>query len=426
MTNVIKDITFSGGGICGIAFGGATIALEEEGVLSQLEGVCGTSVGSIAAILVSVGYKGKEIRDILSSTSFGNFEDSPWGVLGATYRLFYYFGIYEGTTLEDWLGKLIKEKTGSSETSFLDIYKIFGIELVILSTSLTKGQEVHFNYINHPDLPIKKAARMSMSYPIFFKPVIFNGEVMVDGGCLNNYAINYFVDRNPNRPTYSSIGFNLINEYEKPTKQIFYGTNPTGTLTDYCNSLINVLLIQVQRGHVKDKYWKRTAAINTGDVDSMNFDITEEQKFFLIDSGYNTTKALLQKIKNESNFKINLETSINQSIHPLPSIYTEQFGDLTNINVPNSVYNLAEIIPSISDIKEELSEHFNNSNTESESSESSSEGSSESSSEGSSEGSSDDLVPSRPISAESLSHFGSIKDKISSHIRLPSPFRRRK
>ena len=60
-----------GGGIRGIAYGGALQELEARGVLARLERVGGTSAGAIQAVLLAVGYSAQEIIDVLNATPGG-------------------------------------------------------------------------------------------------------------------------------------------------------------------------------------------------------------------------------------------------------------------------------------------------------------------------------------------------------------------
>ena len=55
---------FQGGGIKGIAHIGAYMALEENGFLCKK--AAGTSVGAIIAGLVTAGYNGREMMDIIN------------------------------------------------------------------------------------------------------------------------------------------------------------------------------------------------------------------------------------------------------------------------------------------------------------------------------------------------------------------------
>jgi NTE family protein len=56
-----RNLVMEGGGIRGIAYGGALLVLEQRGVLAGLTRVGGTSAGAIQAALLAVGYSAQEI-----------------------------------------------------------------------------------------------------------------------------------------------------------------------------------------------------------------------------------------------------------------------------------------------------------------------------------------------------------------------------
>lgn len=85
------------------------------------------------------------------------------------------------------------------------------------------------NFGLDPDqFSIAKAVRMSMSIPLFFKPVKIednNGKehIIVDGGVLSNYPI-WILDDNTSDPPWPTFGFKLMEpnkrELEKVKKDI--------------------------------------------------------------------------------------------------------------------------------------------------------------------------------------------------------------
>ncbi len=54
----ITNIAFEGGGVLGIAYGGALEILEKEKVAQDIENIAGTSAGSIVALMVALKYNG--------------------------------------------------------------------------------------------------------------------------------------------------------------------------------------------------------------------------------------------------------------------------------------------------------------------------------------------------------------------------------
>jgi NTE family protein len=71
----IKNLVFEAAGIRGIAYCGAIQEMESRNLMSGIEKVAGTSSGSITALAISLGYKGKEIENIILKTNFKKFND---------------------------------------------------------------------------------------------------------------------------------------------------------------------------------------------------------------------------------------------------------------------------------------------------------------------------------------------------------------
>ncbi|MEJ2233886.1 MAG: patatin-like phospholipase family protein, partial [Syntrophobacterales bacterium] len=89
-----KNLVFEGGGVKGIAYVGAMQVFEEEGILSDIRRVGGTSAGAINATLFALGFSNIETRNVLKKLDFNNFMDDSWGAVRDTNRLVNRFGWY--------------------------------------------------------------------------------------------------------------------------------------------------------------------------------------------------------------------------------------------------------------------------------------------------------------------------------------------
>src|ERR1700754_1311633 len=119
--SLIKNLVFEGAGIRGIAYCGAIQELESNGMMQSVEKVGGTSAGAIVALMVSLGYSGKEIENIIASTNFKQFNDGKYLFAGGINRLNKYFGWYRGKSFENWLEKIITKKTQNADISFEEL-----------------------------------------------------------------------------------------------------------------------------------------------------------------------------------------------------------------------------------------------------------------------------------------------------------------
>ena len=214
----VKNLVFEGAGVRGIAYCGAVQEMESKKMMDSIERVGGTSSGAIVALMISLGYSGKEIENIISETNFKKFNDGKFFFIGGINRMKKYYGWYKGKKIEKWLEKIIKEKTGNENITFEELHQKGFKDLYITGTSLNKQKPVIFSHETYPKMKIKDAVRISISIPLYFEPVyidstgkIFNRpkqkqglDMMVDGGLLENFPIHIF-DKPTTRPKYDRL-----------------------------------------------------------------------------------------------------------------------------------------------------------------------------------------------------------------------------
>lgn len=334
MAYKFKNLVFEGGGVKGIAYVGALEVLEKEKILSKIKRVAGTSAGAMIAVLVGLGYTYEDLKKILWDLDFKNFMDGSWGVIRNTKRLLEDYGWYKGDFFRNLMGDYIKEKTGNSESTFADIAKLMDKDnnfkdIYLIGSNLSTGYSEVFSYEHTPRMCVADAARISMSIPLFFAAIRgMRSDIYVDGGLLDNYAVKVFdrtkyVKTNLVRTEYyeeinkalkektrkitdyvynqETLGFRLDNETEiamfrdnaepqiRDIKDVF----------DYTSALMNTLIDFQNNVHLHSDDWQRTIYIDTLGVSSINFNIDDETKQALVESGKKHTKKYLEWYNND-------------------------------------------------------------------------------------------------------------------------------
>ena len=186
----IKNIVFAGGGARIFSHFGFVKALEESNLLTSVENFVATSIGSLTALCIILGYTTEQLISIFSRIDLLKTVDIDAD------NIFNYFsnlGLDKGNRYIRIINILIKKKIGKTNISLKEIYNLTGKKLAICVTNLSKMKNEIFDLDNQPDMDVVLAIRMSCCYPYMFTPVTFNGDLYVDGGVLNNYPINYFV-----------------------------------------------------------------------------------------------------------------------------------------------------------------------------------------------------------------------------------------
>lgn len=320
MTYNFKNLVFEGGGVKGIAYLGALGVLEEKEIVPQIQRIGGTSAGAINAILLGLGFTQKETKEILWSLDFNNFKDDSWGFSKDASRLVEQYGWYKGDYFRNWISKLIKEKTGNSESTFADIEAMKDRKgfksLYFMGTNLSTCFSEVFSAEHTPRTCVADAVRISMSIPLFFAARrSARDDVYVDGGVLDNYPIKlfdrkkYLSTENFTEPDYYKRINDQFNDADRPISSYVYNKETLGfrldtkeeiavfrdhaeppqnkieNFFDYTWALIHTMMEAQQSSHLHNDDWARTVYINTLGVSTIDFDLSDAKKRELVKSG---------------------------------------------------------------------------------------------------------------------------------------------
>jgi len=313
MTNEFRNLVFEGGGVKGVAYGGALKQLQAMGVLQKVRRVAGTSAGAIIGTLIAVGHDADELTDILESTDYRQFQDPDWGDIREVWRFWREFGWSKGEAFLKWIGDLIKDKTGDREITFGRLKVLqeqLGHERIkelwTVGANLTERRSEHFSWETTPKMPVRDAARVSMSLPFLFRSVRsrFKHDVLVDGGMLENYPLNIFdrrkflfdkangdeVDYHPDLDyvfNHETLGFRLHTEKEYLFDTRGWGADPPKieNIVEFSRSILNIVTEEEARTHLHENDWNRTVYIDALGVRATDFHIDQAKVRALIHSG---------------------------------------------------------------------------------------------------------------------------------------------
>ena len=181
-----KNLVLCGGGIKGICHIGCLRALEELGVLKNIETIAGTSIGAFIGSLIILGWKSNEIYNFLLKFKFDKM--IKINLFNLTSKL----GLDDGANIEYVIKRMIKFKKYNENITLEELYKLTKIKLIITGSNLNKCEAEYFSYENNPKMPLYLAIRISMSVPYYLQPIKYNNITYVDGGCLDNFPIDLF------------------------------------------------------------------------------------------------------------------------------------------------------------------------------------------------------------------------------------------
>jgi NTE family protein len=213
-----RNLVFEGGGVKGIAYIGAIEALDKAGVLDQIERVAGTSAGAITALLMSFRLDVDETLRLFNSLDFSKISQqlahippgssSFWkrlvlklfGDLESLERLRTRWGWFASAYFYNWLEEVIAGQCdGNRRATFQDFNKKDFRDLFVVASNVSRQEMAVFSKETTPDVAVADAVRMSMSIPLYFEALQFDGKKLgkqgdyyADGGILNNFPIHLF------------------------------------------------------------------------------------------------------------------------------------------------------------------------------------------------------------------------------------------
>lgn len=187
-------LVLSGGGAKGLAHIGALKVIEEAGV--KIDYIGGTSMGAIIGALYASGYSASALDSIFKSTDLANLiqdnlprsaktfyekEDSERYALTLPFNDFkisFPPAISGGQNIYNELVRLLYHVKDTEDFNKLPI------PFFCIATDVEKGTEV---LLDSGYLP--EAILASGTFPSLFEPAEVDGQILIDGGVLNNYPI---------------------------------------------------------------------------------------------------------------------------------------------------------------------------------------------------------------------------------------------
>jgi NTE family protein len=305
-----RNLVMEGGGIKGIAYGGALLELEKKGILQNITRVAGTSAGAIQACLLSVGYSPKEIIEIVNQTPIETFNDDGFVAKG-TKRLFKEYGWFKGESFLKTMENVIFQRTGNANLTFEELHRLAEAtpfrDLYVTGTNLTDQTLVVFSHETYPKMRIADAVRISMSIPLYYKSIWIDEEgtvyeepstnkkcsLFVDGGLMLNYPIDIFdkakyVNSTGEDEIFNeqTIGLRLekcIQIDHLMAKKDGAATQNISDLNSYMDALGGLMMRNVNAPNVRDL--ERTIYINDNGLSARVRKVPDHEKQMMMTAG---------------------------------------------------------------------------------------------------------------------------------------------
>jgi NTE family protein len=291
-----QNLVFKGGGVRGIAYMGALEKLDDLGIIDGIERVAGTSSGAIAATLLSFRLSITDTLALFNELDLSripqkSIRDRHGKILtianpGSYKRLFDSYGWYSSEYFYQWISGVIADKCKGNSRATFRYFKNAGFrDLYIVASNISRHRPEVFSFESTPDTAVADAVRLSMSIPLYFEALRFDGsqfgqgDFYVDGGLFNNYPLEIFDHlefvRNPKMfwegLNWETLGLYLAPDEEKYADVAEYPKNLWEFVALTGKNYYDSHQTSSLRNNILDE--RRTIQISDCGVSSTDFDI---------------------------------------------------------------------------------------------------------------------------------------------------------
>ena len=183
-----RYIAFGSGGLHGLAFVGALLALEGQVDLREVEGCIGTSIGALFALALCLGLTSERLAMIV-------LERADWSRISTginVHSVVERYGLETRAGLE-YLVQLVLTEAGL--TPSVTLHAVHPLTKRHFCCCVTDLTHMRLRYLDHetaPDLSVCDAVVASMCIPVLFEPSVVDGAMCVDGGIMESVPVRFF------------------------------------------------------------------------------------------------------------------------------------------------------------------------------------------------------------------------------------------
>ena len=269
----IKGLVLAGGGVLGTAHLGAVKILEEYGY--KFDYFVGSSIGAFIATVLACRCPSNQFEELIKDLDYSKIT-SGTNIIFELKDLYQHKGLHSTDNLRKMYSEVVKKITGNENITFIEVYTKYGTHLAMTATLLSNKSTVYFDHLTSPNMSVVDACIHSATVPFLFESTQY-----VDGGLLDNYPIKYLTKL---IPIESIIGLNFFKDQQDQeinNDQSFY---------NFSCEIFSMLFQQAFKLHLTKSEKNQTIWINTFDIGSFNFNLSQQQKTSLFEYGMNAVK----------------------------------------------------------------------------------------------------------------------------------------
>jgi NTE family protein len=278
-------LALSGGGVRAAAHIGVLKALEENELSPDF--ISGTSSGSIVASLFAIGYSSDEIHEMFKKNAKKVIDDFDIKEIYFYLRDIFKRSAIEGLIQGDKILEVVRSYCDKKGCKSISQAKIpIAIPAVDVNTSkilmfvsnksnLIDNGDVEY----HDHIELAAAVRASSSLPGIFRPHMFNGKRLVDGGIRDNVPIDILKLMGAEKTVAVNLGY-----YGEAKEEI-------DSLFEILSQSINIMSYQIS-----EQLLKNADAVVMPEVSDVKMlDTSKVEECF--NKGYDAALKVIEQIK---------------------------------------------------------------------------------------------------------------------------------
>ncbi|MGH2841217.1 MAG: patatin-like phospholipase family protein [Solirubrobacteraceae bacterium] len=311
------DLVLEGGGMKGVALGGAVAALLRAGY--SFPRVAGTSAGAITGALVAAGIDELELSGAMERLQYARVPDRGFPKLphvSEGISLLLQGGAYEGDYIREFVREEL-ERLGvvtfgdlrrSDRGADRNLAPFQHYKLVVMATDVTRGRllrlpwDYHLLGLDADDQLVADAVRASTAIPLYFEPEPLrdprSGEqtILVDGGVLSNYPIEIFDRTDARPPRWPTLGVKIIPGLPAGDPELFGDiVLPPLPPVKMLERVVATAVVGNDQTYLERPcVRRRTIAVDTSAVGVVEFDASREQRDTLVANGNAAVETFLK------------------------------------------------------------------------------------------------------------------------------------
>ena len=289
---MIRHLVISGGVVYGYAFYGCLRRLAQSGFwrTEDLRSVYATSIGTIFATVLALKLDWAVIDAYLVDRPWQNvFTVDIGSLLGCYARR----GIFDVRVMEHTFAPLFGARDLSVNITLREFFDATGIDIHYFATAISDFSLVDISHATHPNWRVVDAVYVSCSVPIFFAPLIIDGEWYADGGFLANYPLDLCLNSAYAPDLSEVLGVNI-------SKADVVLDADSASLFDYLSCILSKFVRSVMGR--RSRAIVNEVCVAPTDIymhDIHGFVSSPDKRRALIDHGARTAEAFLERISTE-------------------------------------------------------------------------------------------------------------------------------